>query len=129
MWAVIGQCLGTGTTPRNSKQYKIRISRWLPEEQNVHHFDFEAVCWAIWKCRNRVVFDAKLIRHLAEILLHSCAFMNYWVGDYNSDFQGRLLERVKVLLACADKVLAQQAGDPSTRLLLSPLEDHVKEEG
>jgi len=74
------------------------------------------------------VFDAKTIRHPAEILLHACSFMNYWAGLYNSDFQGRLLEGVKILMACAQKVLAQQAGDPNTRLLLTPPEEDAEEE-
>ena len=91
-------------------------------------FGFSAVCWAIWKCRNRAVFDAKTIRHPAEILLHACSFMNYWAGLYNSDFQGRLLEGVKVLMACAQKVLVQEAGDPNTRLLLMPPEEDAEEE-
>jgi len=39
----------------------------------------------------------------AEILLHSCASMNYWAGLYTADFQGKLLEGVKTLLACAHK--------------------------
>jgi len=54
--------------------------------------------------------------------------MNYWAGLYNSDFQGRLLEGVKVLMACAQKVLVQQAGDPNTRLLLMPPEEDAEEE-
>jgi len=120
VWAMIGQCIGANNTPRDCAQYKLWINMWLPEEQNVHHFGFAAVCWAIWKCRNKAVFDAKLIRHPAEVLLHSCAFMKYWAGLYSSDFHGRLLGGVKVILACAHKVLAQQAGDPTNRLLLPP---------
>jgi len=46
--------------------------------------------------------------------------MKYWAGLYSSDFHGRLLGGVKVILACAHKVLAQQAGDPTNRLLLPP---------
>ena len=110
VWAMIGQCFGANNTPRDCRQYKQWIRKWLPDGHNVYHFNFAAVCWAIWKCRNKAVFDAKLIRHPAEILLHSYAFMNYWAGLYTSDFQGRLLDGVKTLLACAHKVLAQQAG-------------------
>jgi len=60
----------------------------------------------------------------AEILLHSCASMNYWAGLYTADFQGKLLEGVKTLLACAHKVLAQQAGGRPASLMLPAPEDH-----
>ena len=77
VWAMIGQCFGANNTSRDCRQYKQWIRKWLPDGHNVYHFNFAAVCWAIWKCRNKAVFDAKLIRHPAEILLHSYAFMNY----------------------------------------------------
>ena len=109
-YTMIEQCFGANNTPKDSQQYKQWIQKWLPDGQNVYYFGFAAVCWAIWKCRNNAIFDAKLIRHPTEILLHSCAFMNFWARLYTSDFQGRLLDGVKTLLACAHKVLAQQAG-------------------
>ena len=74
------------------------------------------------------MFDAKIIRHPAEILLHSCSFMNHWAGLYNSDFQGRLSEGVKGLMARAYKILVQQSEDPHTWLFLLALEDHEEEE-
>jgi len=73
------------------------LDKPVPGDQSVHHFGFAAVCWAIWKCRNKAVFDAKTIRHLAEILLYACSFMKFWAGLYNSDLQGRLIDGVKAL--------------------------------
>ena len=128
IWALIGQCLGAKNTPRDCEQYKQWIRKWLPNGQAAYHFGFAAVCWAIWKCRNKTIFDAKLIRHPAEILLHSCASMNYWAGLYTADFQGKLLEGVKTLLACAHKVLAQQAGGRPASLMLPAPEDHEEQE-
>jgi len=75
VWALVGQCIGATDIPRNNTQYKLWIDKWLPDGQKIHHFGFAAICWAIWKCRNKAVFDAKRIRHPAKILLHSCAFM------------------------------------------------------
>ena len=128
VWALVGQCIGATDIPRNNTQYKLWIDKWLPDGQKIHHFGFAAICWAIWKCRNKAVFDAKRIRHPAEILLHSCAFMKYWAGLYSSDFQGKLLDGIKVVLACAHKVLAQQAGAADARMLLPPAENQPEEE-
>ena len=128
MWALIGHCFGTNSTPRNSSQYKQWIQIWVPNTNNIHHFGYAAICWAIWKCRNKAVFDGKTIRHPAEILFHACSFMNYWAGLYNSDFQGSLMEGVKVLMAYAQRVLAQQTREPHPSLLLTPPEDPAEEE-
>jgi hypothetical protein len=47
-----------------------------------HHFGFAAMCWAMWKCRNMIVFDKKVIKHPAEIVLHACALLSYWAGAW-----------------------------------------------
>ena len=39
-----------------------------------------AICWEIWKCRNRACFDKKVIKNPAEIVVHVCALMSYWAG-------------------------------------------------
>ena len=54
--------------------------------------------------------------------------MNYWAGLYTADFQGKLLEGVKTLLACAHKVLARQAGGRPASLMLPEPEDHEEQE-
>ena len=50
--------------------------------------------------------------------------MTYWAGLYKEELQGGLVEGVKDLLACAHRVLAQQAR--SQRLLPAPT---TEEEG
>lgn len=40
-----------------------------------------AICWAIWKLRNKACFEEKkLIRSPAEIVCYACAFLRYWAG-------------------------------------------------
>ncbi|PNT77403.1 hypothetical protein BRADI_1g62059v3 [Brachypodium distachyon] len=46
----------------------------------VHEIAERAICWAIWKLRNKACFDKKLIRSPAEIICYACAFMKYWAG-------------------------------------------------
>jgi hypothetical protein len=62
--------------------------RDLPGRKAVHHFGFSLICWAIWKSRNKVIFDKKIIKHLVEIIMHACAFMLYWAGLFEPDFTG-----------------------------------------
>jgi len=42
----------------------------------------------------------------AEIILHACAFMNYWAGLYNAELQGMLEDGVKVLLSYTYRALS-----------------------
>jgi hypothetical protein len=67
-----------------------------------------AICWAIWKRRNKACFDNKHLKHPAEIIIHACSFISYWSGLYGADLQSKILEGGKVLLACAYKVVAQE---------------------
>ena len=59
-----------------------------------------------------------MINNPVEILIQACAFMNYWAGLYNAEFQEKLLDGVKVLLSCTHRVPAQQG--PVALLLQLP---------
>jgi hypothetical protein len=112
IWGMIGICLGSKCIPSSIAQYKLWIQNVLPQGKAVHHFGFSAICWATWKSRNKVVFDKKLIKHSAEIVIHACVFLLYWAGLFKPDFAGGVTEEIKVLLVIARRVLAQQKGSP-----------------
>jgi hypothetical protein len=42
-----------------------------------------AVCWAMWKCCNRVCFEKKIIKNPGEIVFAACAFIWYGAGLYS----------------------------------------------
>jgi hypothetical protein len=63
--------------------------------ETVYHLGSAAICWAIWKCRNKACFDKKLIKHPTDIMFHACSFMIYWAGLYNSELRGKLMDDVK----------------------------------
>ena len=59
VWDIVGQCLNATTIPQNIQQYKEWIKESLPGGDLVYTFGFAAICWALWKCRNRACFDKK----------------------------------------------------------------------
>jgi hypothetical protein len=46
-----------------------------------------AICWAIWKARNKTCFEKKRIKNPIEIIYSTCSFMHYWIGLYQEDTQ------------------------------------------
>jgi len=67
-----------------------------------------------------------MIKNPAEILMHVCAFMNYWAGLYNAEFQEKLMDGVKVLLSCTHRVLAQLG--PLAPLLQLPVPSDARDD-
>ncbi|KQK04674.2 hypothetical protein BRADI_2g15172v3 [Brachypodium distachyon] len=61
-------------------QYFWWISRYLPINRNLQVVGVAAICWALWKLRNRACFEKKLIRSPDEIVCYACAFLRHWAG-------------------------------------------------
>jgi hypothetical protein len=51
---------------------------------NVQIAGLAAICWAIWKLRNRSCFEKKLIKSPNELISLSAFFMNYLAGLHKS---------------------------------------------
>jgi hypothetical protein len=75
-----------------------------------------AICWAIWKTRNRACFDEKILRNPAEIICYACALMGYWAGLFPELDKEALEAGVKMMLQIATKLMREKTQDG--RLLL-----------
>ena len=51
--------------------------------------------------------------------------MSYWAGLYGSDMQNKIMDGVKLLLSCANRVLVQQQHPP---LLIGPPPSHLEDD-
>jgi hypothetical protein len=56
-----------------------------------------AICWAIWKARNMLCFEKKLINSPFEIILSDCAFIHDWAVLYPGDAQKVIEDGVELL--------------------------------
>ncbi|PNT65016.1 hypothetical protein BRADI_4g36133v3 [Brachypodium distachyon] len=72
--------LGMNTRPMNFSQYFWWMAHFTTLSRNLQVVALVAVCWAIWKLRNRACFEHKLIRSPAEIVCYACSFLKYWAG-------------------------------------------------
>jgi hypothetical protein len=55
--------------------------RWLHNGKKFHSVGIAAICWAIWKTRNKVCFEGKMINDpILYYARYACALIGYWVG-------------------------------------------------
>jgi hypothetical protein len=79
-----------------------------------------AICWVIWKLRNRTCFEHKLIKNPFELISYSTVFMKHWTGLH----EGKDAEDIR---AGADGLsrlagaIASSDGNPATTDRRHPL--------
>ena len=72
-----------------------------------------AICWAIWKARNRACFDKKLIKNPTEIICHAGALMKFWAGLFAEVDREMLEEGVNAMMKIAMNILTSKRSKTS----------------
>jgi hypothetical protein len=80
VWSCVAKAIDAFTMPENFSQFFWWFPRHVPASRNVQILGVAAICWAIWKLRNRACFEGKLIHSPIELIIYSTVFMNYWAG-------------------------------------------------
>ena len=80
VWSAISTTLGVYSRPTCFTQYFWWIAKILPGRTHIHVICIAAMCWAIWKLRNRACFEGKLISSPVEMVCYMCVFMCHWAG-------------------------------------------------
>jgi hypothetical protein len=83
VWSTVAVAIGANDRPGNFTQFFNWFPRFVPASRNVQIAGLAAICWAIWKLRNRACFAMKLIKSPSELISLSVVFMNYWAGLHN----------------------------------------------
>lgn len=78
VWATIATWLGATNIPTSFDQSWKWCGRWIPNGKQFYAIGVAAVCWSIWKMRNKICFDGKILHNPLEIVSHVCALMKFW---------------------------------------------------
>jgi hypothetical protein len=95
MWGTVSAFLGAKTRPFCFTQYFWWIPSLLPGGPNMHVVTVAALCWDIWKTRNRAFFGGKMIKSPVDMICYMCAFLRYWSGLQEPSVREDMVEGVQ----------------------------------
>jgi hypothetical protein len=91
LWSNICQALGAATRTVCFTQYFWWIANRFAYGSNIHILGVAALCWEIWKTRNKVCFEGKFPSSPVAIICYMCAFLCFWAGLQNEN-EKRILQ-------------------------------------
>jgi hypothetical protein len=83
VWSVVGRLIGAQTRPGSFTQFFWWFPQFVPASRNTQIAGLAAICWAIWKLRNRACFEHKIIKSPLDLISYSTVFLKYWAGLHN----------------------------------------------
>lgn len=116
-WGIVGVAIGAFTRPTFFLQYFDWIAKHAKVSSNIQIVGLAAICWAIWKLKNRACFEHRLIRSPAELICYACAFLKYWAGLQAEGDREMLIEGARMLQQEALRNHLVQASLDTKRIL------------
>jgi len=126
VWAIVAKSIGANNVPRSLNQCWTWCENWLPAGKQFHAIGIAAICWAIWKTRNKACFEGKLLNDPVSIICYACALMGYWAGLFAESDKEALIAGVTTMLEIATKLLNKKR-KVGGRLLLKDGSDADKQ--
>lgn len=105
VWIIIAKCFGANNVPTSLERCWIWCDHWFQNGRKFHTWGISALCWAIWKARNRACFDNILIKNPIEIICHAAALIWFWTGLYEEVDKTMLINGVNTMLRVAADLL------------------------
>jgi hypothetical protein len=123
IWDVIAVCFQQSTRPSTYEQFWVWIRGALLGGEKVYMLGLAAVCWAIWRARNDVCYEKKVIKNPIVILYSGCTFMSYWSGLYPEEKQKLIKDGVDLMMKTTVKLLGRKKDGNSTMALMDKAAD------
>lgn len=109
VWSIIAWTIKAPCRLESLEQYMVWAKTFMPNDRKFHVVGLSAVCWAIWKLRNRACFEKKLIRSPTEIICYACVFIKFWARFTKGGRQTEARSRRD------DAAAERNGGSPSAR--------------
>jgi hypothetical protein len=75
VWSCVAKSIGAPNRPASFTQFFWWFPNFFPASRNVQIAGVAAICWAIWKLRNKACFEGKLIHSPVELICYAVVFM------------------------------------------------------
>jgi hypothetical protein len=120
VWGNLGEILGTSLCPSSLWQSVARFYQFYPRGRRFHMLLLAAICWGIWKVRNKITFEKVVVCSPLVTIAMICSLLHYWEGLFGCEDGGRIkrgadqmLQRAFVLHSNAPPAMAP--GTSTTR--------------
>jgi hypothetical protein len=124
IWGIVAICFGQQDRPSSYEQYWMWIKKALPGGEQVFMLGLAAICWAIWKARNKTCFEKKLIRDPCDIMFSACSFIHYWAGLYSEETQVVIRSGVETMMRTAFRILGGRARPAAPLMIMEGTAGH-----
>jgi hypothetical protein len=115
-WSVVRQMLGCRWSPSSFPQFFHILSTFAGRPRRFIWVLFAALCWSLWKVRNRHIFQAKVIRQPTDIIYPWIILLQQWLPAARPQDKAGLellverLRRVHAELTATDDARTQGVG-------------------
>jgi hypothetical protein len=71
----------------------------------MYMFGLAAICWALWKTRNKTCFKKKHIHSPGDLVFLACAFMKYWAGLFPEETRNLVAAGTEAMMKVTKSIL------------------------
>jgi hypothetical protein len=108
VWGCVAKCFNSDHVPNNIEQCWMWLNRNLFDGKEIGIVGAAAICWALWKARNKACFENIVINSPVEIVCHACALIMKWAGLSKRELQDLSHDGAKLLLKAANAKINPQ---------------------
>ena len=109
VWSLVAYVVGADSRPCSFDQFWVWAKRFLPLGGKFLYVGLAAICWALWRMRNTIHFDKKVVRSPTEIICLASLFIFYWAKLQMEEDKAKLEAGAEALKKAALSFHPQEA--------------------
>lgn len=116
--SLVAFVVGATCRPGSFDQFWVWADRSMPGGNRFHMVGLAGICWAIWRSRNSVCFEKKLVRSPIEIICLASSFIFFWAELQQEGDREALEAGAEALKSVALSFHPQEAPTADTGVVL-----------